>query len=93
MEKIRISDESIKFIKHILSAKTLRNILPLTSENVYDLIDFLESGVEVPLTQQEEAGEEIDRDAQMSAVKAIDELNENPECIDYEDLNRRLAND
>lgn len=93
MEKIRISDESIKFIKHILSAETLRNILPLTSENVYDLIDFLESGVEVPLTQQEEAGEEIDRDAQMSAVKAIDELNENPECIDYEDLNRRLAND
>ena len=29
----------------------------------------------------------------LRAVKAIDELNENPECIDYEDLNRRLAND
>ena len=92
-KKIIVSDESIEFIKRFLSVEALRTILPVTSENVYDLIDFLESEVEVPLTQQEEAGEEIDHDAPLSAVKAIDELNWNPECIDYEDLNRRLAND
>lgn len=73
--------------------ETLRAILPVTSENVYDIIDFLESGIEVPLTPREEAGKEIDRDALMSAVKAIDELNKNPDCIDYEYLNKRLVND
>ncbi len=92
MEKIRISDESIEFIRHILPAETLKAILPVTSENVYDLIDFLESGVEVPLTQKEEAGESIDHNAQESAVKAIDELNKDPNCIDYEYLNEKLMN-
>ena len=92
MEKIRISDESIEFIRHILPAETLKAILPVTSENVYDLIDFLESGVEVPLTQKEEAGKSIDHNAQESAVKAIDELNKDPNCIDYEYLNEKLMN-
>lgn len=92
MEKTRISDESIRFIRHILPEETLKAILPVTCENVYDLIDFLESGVEVPLTQKEEAGESIDHDVLESAVKAIDELNKDPDCIDYEYLNRKLMN-
>ena len=93
MEKIRISDESIEFIKGILPAKALKAVLPVTSENVYDLIDLLESGIEVPLTQKEEAGESIDHDVQECAVKAIDELNNDPDCIDYEYLNQKLTND
>lgn len=92
MEKTRISDESIEFIKKILPAEALKAILPVTSENVYDLIDLLESGVEVPLAQKEEAGESIDHDVLERAVKAIDELNKDPDCIDYEYLNRRLMN-
>ena len=93
MKKIRISDESIEFIKAILPVEVLKAILPVTSENVYDLIDLLESGIEVPLTQKEEAGESIDHVVQECAVKAIDELNNDPDCIDYEYLNQKLTND
>ncbi len=92
MEKTRTSDESIEFIKKMLPAEALKAILPVTSENVYDLIDLLESGVEVPLTQKEEAGESIDHDVLERAVKAIDELNKDPDSIDYEYLNQRLRN-
>ena len=92
MEKTRTSDESIEFIKKMLPAEAWKAILPVTSENVYDLIDFLESGVEVPLAQKEEAGESIDHDVLERAVKAIDELNKDPDSIDYEYLNQRLRN-
>lgn len=92
MEKTRISDESIEFIKEILPAEALKAILPVTSENVYDLIDLLESGVEVPLAQKEEAGESVDHDVLERAVRAIDELNKDPDRIDYECLNQRLMN-
>jgi|GEM_PF-5430358 len=93
MEKTRTSDESIEFIKKMLPAEALKAILPVTSENVYDLIDLLESGVEVPLAQKEEAGESIDHDVLERAVKAIDELNNDPDRIDYEYLNQKLTND
>ena len=92
MKKIRVSDKSIEFIKRILLNEAMKAILSVTSDNVYDLIDLLESGIEVPLTQKEEAGEEIDHDIQESAVEAIDELNKNPDHIDYEYLNRKLMN-
>lgn len=92
MKKIRVSDKLIEFIKRILLNEAMKAILPVTSDNIYDLIDLLESGVEVPLTQKEEAGEEIDYDVQESAVEAIDELNKDPDHIDYEYLNRKLLN-
>lgn len=92
MKKIRVSYKSIEFIKRILPDEAMKAILPVTSDNVYDLIDLLESGIEVALTQKEEAGEEIDHDIQESAVEAIDELNKDPDHIDYEYLNRKLMN-
>lgn len=91
MGKTKISERTIEFIKHVLPKESLSSILPIDDESVFDLIDLLESGVEVPLTQREEAGEEIDRSAQENAVKAIDELNEYPDNIDFDDLNERLA--
>ena len=91
MGKTKISERTIEFIKHVLPKESLSSILPIDDESVFDLIDLLESGVEVPLTQREEAGEEIDRSAQENAVKAIDELNEDPDNIDFDDLNERLA--
>ena len=91
MGKTKISERTIEFIKHVLPMESLSSILPIDDESVFDLIDLLESGVEVPLTQREEAGEDIDRSAQENAVKAIDELNEDPDNIDFDDLNERLA--
>ena len=91
MGKTKISERTIEFIKHVLPKELLSSILPIDDESVFDLIDLLESGVEVPLTQREEAGEYIDRSAQENAVKAIDELNEDPDNIDFDDLNERLA--
>lgn len=91
MAKKKISEQTIEFIKRILPKESLSSILPIDDESVFDLIDLLESGVEVPLTQKEEAGEDIDRSVQENAVKAIDELNEDPDNIDFDDLNERLA--
>lgn len=90
MAKTKISEQTVEFIKHLLPKASLSSILPIDNESVFDLIDLLESGVEVPLTQREEAWENIDHSVQLNAVKAIDELNEDPDNIDYDDLNGRL---
>ena len=91
MEKQKIADQSVEFIKHNLPKESLSAILPINEESVYDLIDLLESGIEVPLTQEEEAGGKIDDNIRKRAVDVIDELNLNPDNIDYDDLNRKLT--
>ena len=88
MEKQKIADQSVEFIKHNLPKESLSAILPINEESV---IDLLESGIEVPLTQEEEAGGKIDDNIRKRAVDVIDELNLNPDNIDYDDLNRKLT--
>lgn len=81
----------MKFIKLHVKKESLASVLPIGGDSVFDLIDLLESGIEVPLTQEEEAGGKIDEGVRDEVVDVIDELNRDPSNIDFGDLNRRLS--
>lgn len=91
MEKQEIADQSVEFIRQNLPKESLSAILPINEESIYDFIDSLESGIEVILTQEEEADGRIIDSIRKKAVDFIDELNLNPDNIDYDDLNRKLT--
>lgn len=91
MEKRKLSEVSIAFIGGHVEKETLLSLLPLNEDSVYDLIHELETGIEVPLAQDEEEGKAIDHDVLDGCVSAIDELNDDPDYLDYEDFNARLA--
>lgn len=86
----KISSESIRFLQKHISKKKLLPLMPLDENSVYDLMELIESEIEVPLAQSEDAGEPVDEKTLAESVRVIDELNEEPDAIDYEDLNQKL---
>lgn len=86
----KISFESVRFIQKHIPKKELLSLMPVDEDSVFDLIELIESEVEVPLAQSEDAGEPVDERTLKESVRVIDELNEDTKAIDYEDLNKKL---
>ena len=53
----KISSESIRFLQKHISKKKLLPLMPLDENSVYDLMELIESEIEVPLAQSEDAGD------------------------------------
>lgn len=90
MESKTIKDSTIEFVIKHISADVLSSFLPIDGDTVYDLIHEIEFSVETPLVLDQEEGKPVDASLLIASSDAVDDLNRDPDSIDFDRLNAEL---
>lgn len=88
--RIKASQFLVEFIKNNVSKEELKKFLPLTTESLYDLCEYIEINIESSLSQDQAEGKNIDQNLLDDSTKAGDEIRDNNYNFDFDDFNRRL---
>lgn len=90
MENKTINASTIDFIQKHVPVNVLSSFLPIDGDTVYDLIHEIELSVEAPLVLDQEEGNPVDVSILNACSDVIDDLNRDPDLIDFDFLNKEL---